>query len=128
MSQIEIYKTKDNQTEIEVKFEEETVWLSQAQLVELFKSSKANISEHLKSIFKSGELESGATVRNFRTVRKEGKRQVTRNIEHYNLEVIISVGYRVKSKRGTHPDNHRDRQWATHRLRELLVQGHLQYF
>src|ERR1039458_2180348 len=90
MNQIEIYKDKDNQTQIEVKFEEDTVWLNQAQLVVLFGSSKANISEHLSNIFDSIELESGATVRKFRTVRKEGKRTISRNIDYYNLDVIRS--------------------------------------
>ncbi|MGN6802131.1 MAG: virulence RhuM family protein [Ginsengibacter sp.] len=95
------------------------MWLSQAELVELFISSKANISEHLKNIFKSGELDSRATVRKFRTVRREGNREVTRNIEHYNLDVIISVGYRVNTKRGV-----QFRQWATQRLKEYLVKGY----
>ncbi len=119
MNKIEIYKTKDNQTQVEVRFDEDTVWLSQSQLVELFKSSKANISEHLTSIFNSGELEISSTVRNFRTVRREGKRQVTRNIDHYNLDVIISIGYRVNTKRGI-----QFRQWATQRLKDYLVQGY----
>lgn len=116
MSEIIIYQTPDSQTQVEVQFEDETVWLSQAQLVDLFKSSKANISEHLKSIFKSGELESKATVRKFRTVRNEGNRKVTRDIEHYNLDVIISVGYRVNTIRGI-----QFRQWATQRLKDYLV-------
>jgi len=119
MNQIEIYKSKDNQTQVEVRFDEDTVWLSQAQLVDLFQSSKANISEHIKGIFSSGELETGATVRKFRTVRTEGKRQVTRDIEHFNLDVIISVGYRVNTARGI-----QFRQWATQRLKEYLVKGY----
>jgi len=119
MNQIEIYKTKDNETQVEVRFGEDTVWLSQAQLVDLFKSSKANISEHIKSIYASGELETTATVRKFRTVRTEGKRQVTREIEHFNLDIIISVGYRVNTARGI-----QFRQWATHRLKDYLVKGY----
>src|SRR5690348_1513192 len=100
MNEIEIYKAEDGHVSVEVRFEGESVWLTQAQLVVLFKSSKANISEHLKSIFQSGELDEEATVRKFRTVRKEGKRQVSRGIDHYNLDVIISVGYRVNTKGG----------------------------
>jgi prophage maintenance system killer protein len=119
MNQIEIYKDKDNQTQIEVKFEEDTVWLNQAQLVVLFGSSKTNISEHLSNIFDSIELESGATVRKFRTVRKEGKRTISRNIDYYNLDVIISIGYRVNGKRGI-----QFRQWATQRLKDYLVKGY----
>ena len=92
MSEILIYQSPDNQTVVEVKFDNETVWLTQLQLVELFQSSKANISEHIKSIFQSGELMQEATVRNFRTVRQEGKRTVSRDLEHYNLDIIISPG------------------------------------
>lgn len=116
MSEILLYQLPDKQTRVEVKFEVETVWLLHAQLVELFASSKANISEHIKSIFQTGELEAEATVRKFRTVRKEGKRSVERQVEHYNLDVIISVGYRVKSKPGT-----QFRQWATKRLKDFLI-------
>ena len=119
MNEIEICKAEDGKVAIDVRFEGESVWLTQAQLVDLFKSSKANISEHLKSIFQSGELDDKATVRKFRTVRKEGQREVSREIEHYNLDAIISVGYRVNSKRGT-----AFRIWATQRLREYLVQGY----
>ncbi len=119
MNEIEIYTTPDGKTELQVRFDVDTVWLSQAQLVDLFQSSKANISEHIKGIFASGELESGATVRNFRTVRMEGKRQVTREIEHYNLDAIISVGYRVNTARGI-----QFRQWATQRLKDYLVLGY----
>lgn len=118
-NQIQIYKSTDNQIQIEVRFEEETVWLTQAQLVELFKSSKANISEHIKSIYQTGELQPEATVRKFRTVRQEGSRKVSRELEYYNLDVIISVGYRVNTKRGI-----QFRQWATQRLKEYLVQGY----
>lgn len=119
MSEISIYKTSDGKTEVEVRLEEETVWLSQAQLVDLFQSSKANISEHIKAIFISEELKAESTVRNFRTVRTEGKRKVTREIEHYNLDVIISVGFRVNSRRGI-----QFRQWANQRIKDYLVRGY----
>ncbi len=117
--QIEIYKGEDGKTQIEVKFEAETVWLTQAQIVELFQSSKANISEHSKNIFEEGELDRQRTVRKFRTVRTEGKKQVSRQLEYYNLDLIISIGYRVNSKRGT-----QFRQWATQRLKDYLAQGY----
>lgn len=116
---IEIYETADRETQIEVKFEEDTVWLNQAQIVKLFNSSKANISEHISSIYSTNELNEQATVRKFRTVQKEGNREVTRNIEHYNLDVIISVGYRVNTKRGI-----QFRQWASKRLKDYLIQGY----
>ena len=119
MNEIEIYKDKDNQTQIEVKFEEDTVWLNQAQLADLFKGSRTNIVEHIKNIYKTGELEELSTCRKFRQVRKEGKRSVERQIDHYNLDIIISVGYRINSKRGT-----QFRQWATQRLKEYLVKGY----
>jgi death-on-curing family protein len=119
MNQIEIYKTKDNQTEVEVKFEEETVWLTQQQLASLFKQTKQNISLHINNCFREKELDKNATVKESLTVQKEGKRTVKRKIEYYNLDVIISVGYRVKSIRGT-----QFRQWATQRLRDYLVQGY----
>lgn len=118
-NQILIYISPNNNTEVSVQFQGETVWLSLNQIVELFGSSKANISEHLKHIFEDGELEELATVRKFRTVQKEWEREVSREIEHYNLDAIISVGYRVNSKQGT-----AFRIWATTRLREYLVQGY----
>lgn len=104
---------------LEVRLEDETVWLSQAQIVELFASSKANISEHIKNIFDSKELSREATVRNFRTVRQEGARSVTRTIEFFNLDVIISVGYRVNTVRGI-----QFRQWANKVLKEYLLRGY----
>ncbi|NLN77133.1 MAG: virulence RhuM family protein [Armatimonadetes bacterium] len=113
-----IYQTEDGLTRVRVMFEGETVWLTQAQMVDLFQSSKANISEHIKRVFEEGELDAAATVRKFRTVQMEGSRQVERLIDHYNLDVIISVGYRVKSLRGT-----QFRIWATQRLREYIVKG-----
>lgn len=117
-NKIEIYTSPDGSTQIEVQFEGETVWLNQRQLMDLFQSSKANISEHIKGIFRSGELFTEATVRKFRTVRQEGKRMVSREIEYYNLDVIISIGYRVNSKRGIE-----FRQWATKRLKDYLIEG-----
>lgn len=117
-SEILLYQSEDGQLKIEVRMENETVWLTQADMVELFQSSKSNISEHIKHIFEEGELQEDSTVRKFRTVRLEGNRQVEREIEHYNLDVIISVGYRVKSLRGT-----QFRIWATERLREYLIKG-----
>lgn len=119
-NQVQIFQGIDNKIKVQVRFEEETVWLTQSQLIELFDSSKANISEHIKSIFQSNELEEAATVRKFRTVQMEGKRNIERSRLHYNLDVIISVGYRVNTKRGT-----QFRQWATQQLKEYLVQGYL---
>ncbi len=119
MNQIEIYKTKDGQTQVDVKFEEDTVWLNQYQLAELFLGSRTNIVEHIKNIYNEGELDKEATCRKFRQVQKEGKREVERNIDHYNLDLIISVGYRINSKRGT-----QFRQWATQRLKDYLVKGY----
>lgn len=113
-----LYVGDDGKPRIEVKFQGETAWLTQAQLVELFQSSKANISEHISNIFAEGELMAAATVRKFRTVRLEGGREVAREIEHYNLDMIISLGYRVKSKVAT-----QFRIWATERLREYIVKG-----
>ena len=117
-NEIIIYKPNETLA-LDVRVMDETVWLSQAQLVELFGSSKANISEHLKHIFDSGELEKEATVRKFRTVRFEGNRSVTRNIEFFNLDVIISVGYRVNTIRGI-----QFRQWANRILKEYLLRGY----
>lgn len=109
----------DETLAIDVRVEDESVWLTQGQIVELFTSSKANISEHLKHIFDSGELDRTATVRNFRTVRQEGNRCVTRTLEFFNLDVIISVGYRVNTVKGI-----RFRQWANKILKEYLLKGY----
>jgi len=117
-SEILLYQSYDGKIKIQVRLQDNTVWLTQADMVELFQSSKSNISEHIKRIFEEGELQPESTVRKFRTVRTEGNRQVEREIEHYNLDVIISVGYRVKSLRGT-----QFRMWATERLREYLIKG-----
>ena len=94
-NEILIYQTEDGQTKIDVKLEDETVWLTQAQLCELYQTSKSNISEHIKHIFEEGELEENSVVRKFRTTAADGKNY---NIIHYNLDMIISLGYRVKSK------------------------------
>ena len=117
--EIVIFKTEDNQIQIDVRLEEETVWLTQNQMVSLFNSSKANISEHIKFIYQEGELEKNSTVRKFRTVKIEGRRKVTRELDYYNLDVIISVGYRVKSKRGT-----QFRIWANRVLKDYLLKGY----
>ncbi len=109
----------DSTTSLDVRVAEETVWLTQAQIVELFTSSKANVSEHLKHIFESKELDKEATVRKFRTVRIEGGRSVNRNLEYFNLDVIISVGYRVNTKRGI-----QFRQWANKILKDHLLRGY----
>jgi prophage maintenance system killer protein len=119
MSEIVIYKSDTNQIEVSVQFDKDTVWLTQAQIVHIFDSSKANISEHIKNIFSTGELNEQATVRKFRTVQKEGNREVERNRTHYNLDVIISVGYRVNSKKGT-----AFRIWANSVLKQYLVKGY----
>lgn len=117
-SEILIYQTPDGQTKIQTRLENETVWLTQAQMAELFGKAKSTISEHIKNIFTEGELDENSTVRKFRTVQIEGNREVERELEYYNLDVIISVGYRVKSLQGT-----KFRQWATARLREYIVKG-----
>jgi death-on-curing family protein len=117
MNQVEIYQTKDKQ--IEVKFEGDSVWLSLNQLSELFEKHKSVISRHLKNIFISKELSRNSTVAKNATVQKESGREVVRNIEYYNLDAIISVGYRVNSKRGTE-----FRQWATKRLKDHLIKGY----
>ena len=117
-SEILIYQNQNGNIKIDVRLEDETVWLTQSQLCELFQKSKATISEHIKNVFDEGELDSGATVRKFRIVQQEGNRQVERELEHYNLDVIISVGYRVKSPQGT-----QFRIWATQRLKEYIIKG-----
>ena len=117
-SEILIYQNHEGSIKVDVRLEEETVWLTQTQLCELFQKSKATISEHIKNIFEEGELESSSTVRKFRTVQMEGTRSVERELEYYNLDVIISVGYRVKSQQGT-----QFRIWATQRLKEYIIKG-----
>ena len=116
--EIVIFKTSDEKISIDVRFEGETVWLTQAQLVDLYGSSKGNVSEHIKHIFEEGELTKEATVRKFRTVQTEGNRSVEREVEYYNLDMIISLGYRIKSKIAT-----QFRQWATKLLNEYIRKG-----
>lgn len=116
--EILIYQTDDGQTNIEVKIEDDTVWLTQQQMSELFQTSRTNVVEHIKHIYEDGELDEISTCRNFRQVRKEGNREVTRQIPHYNLDMIISLGYRIKSVIAT-----RFRQWATQRLKEYMIKG-----
>ena len=114
----EIVLFKDGELQLEVNIKDETVWLTQAQMVELFQTSRTNVVEHIKHIYEDGELEEKATCRNFRHVRKEGSREVTRELPFYNLDMIISVGYRVKSKRGI-----QFRQWATKVLKDYMIKG-----
>lgn len=113
-----LYQTEDGTTKIEVRLQDETVWLSQKLLAELFQKDVRTINEHIANIYEEGELTPVSTIRNFRIVQSEGNRQVTRDIDHYNLDVIISVGYRIKSHRGT-----QFRIWATQRLREYIIKG-----
>lgn len=113
-----IYQSADGKIKIDVRFERETVWLSLDQMATLFGRDKSTISRHVKNVFEEGELSLKATVANFATVQSEGNREVSRNIEYYNLDVIISVGYRVKSQQGT-----QFRIWATQRLREYIIKG-----
>jgi hypothetical protein len=117
-SELILYQTEDHRTRIEVRLENETVWLSLNQLAELFQRDKSVISRHIRNVFEEGELPSEAAVAKCATVQTEGARTVSREIEFYNLDVIISVGYRVKSQRGT-----QFRIWATQRLREYIVKG-----
>jgi len=119
MNEILIYRSNDNDVQIDVKFEHDTVWLTQQQMALLFSQTKQNISLHISNCFNEGELDRVSTVKESLTVQKEGNRNVKRNVQYYNLDVIISVGYRVKSKQGT-----QFRQWATQRLKEYLVQGY----
>lgn len=113
-----IYQSEDGQTHIEVRMEDETVWLSQQQMAELFQTSRTNVVEHIKHIYDDGELQEVATCRKFRQVQTEGTRQVSREIPFYNLDMIISLGYRVRSTIATH-----FRQWATQRLKEYIIKG-----
>ncbi len=117
-SEIILYQTDDGITKINVRLQDETVWLNLNQIGDLFQKAKSTISEHITNVFSEGELNEEATVRNYRTVQKEGNRDVERELAFYNLDVIISVGYRVKSQRGT-----QFRIWATQRLREYIVKG-----
>lgn len=116
---IVIYQSNDGLTKIDVKFEDETVWLTQQQMAELYKTSRTNVVEHIKHIYEEGELDKSSTCRNFRQVQTEGKRQVTRELLFYNLDMIISLGYRVKSHVAT-----QFRRWATELLKEYLKKGY----
>lgn len=118
-SQIEIYRIDKDNTEISVKLDGDTVWLNLIQMTDLFKRDKSVISRHINNIFKEGELRRNSTVANFATVQTEGNRKITRSIEYFNLDVIISVGYRVKSKRGTD-----FRIWANKVLKNYLIKGY----
>ncbi|MBQ2907579.1 MAG: virulence RhuM family protein [Bacteroidales bacterium] len=115
---IVIYQSEDGNTKINVNLQDETVWLSQQQLAELYQSSRTNIVEHIRNIYEEGELYEVSTCRNFRQVRREGKRDVCREIPFYNLDMIISLGYRIKSSIAT-----RFRIWATQRLKEYMIKG-----
>ncbi len=115
---IVIYQSEDGKTKIDVKLEEETVWLSQQQMAELFNTSRSNIIEHINNIYAEEELSKNLTCQNFRQVRKEGNRNVSREIPFYNLDMIISLGYRIKSKIATN-----FRKWATERLKEYMIKG-----
>lgn len=115
---IVIYQSENGDTKIDVRFQDETVWLTQAQMEELFGSSHANVVEHIKNIYAEGELDEESTCRKFRQVRREGNRDVTRDVLYYNLDMIISLGYRIKSSIAT-----QFRRWATERLKEYMIKG-----
>jgi prophage maintenance system killer protein len=119
LNQIKIFQAKDNQVEVSVQLDKETVWLNRSQLATLFDRDIKTIGKHITNVFKEGELSKEATVAKYATVQKEGDREVTRDVEHYNLDVIISVGYRVKSQRGT-----QFRIWANSILKDYLVKGY----
>ena len=116
--EILVYRTEDGRTRVECRFAEETIWMSQALIAELFQTTPQNITLHLQAIYGEGELEETATCKDYLLVRPEGTRLVRRSVKHYNLDVILAVGYRVRSERGT-----QFRRWATERLREYLVKG-----
>lgn len=115
---IVIYNTESNGTKVEVKLIDGNLWLTQEQIASLYNSSKSNISEHIKHILEEGELTLEATVRKFRTVQKEGEREVGRNIAYYNLDMILAIGYRVRSNIGTN-----FRKWATSTSKEYVAKG-----
>ena len=117
-SNIIIYQSEDGKTHIEVRVENETVWLTQQQMAELFQSSRTNVVEHIKHIYEEGELDEQSTCRKFRQVQTEGSRQVSRELPFYNLDMIISLGYRIRSIVATH-----FRRWATERLKEYIIKG-----
>ena len=113
-----VYQSSDGLTRVDVRFQDETVWLTQQQMADLFQTSRTNVVEHIQHIYEEGELSEEATCREFRQVRQEGKREVTRTLPFYNLDMIISLGYRVKSLVAT-----QFRQWATTRLKEYMLKG-----
>ena len=117
-SQLIIYQTEDGQTKIDVRFDGDTVWLTQTALAELFQTTKNNISQHVKNVFEEGEVDQRATVKKFLTVQTEGQREVKRELEYYNLDLIISIGYRIKSRVAS-----AFRIWATKHLHEFIVKG-----
>jgi hypothetical protein len=117
-NQILIYQSEDGSTRIEVNFTGDTVWLTQQQMAELYQTSRTNVVEHIRNIYEEGELTPEATCRNFRQVRQEGNRSVNREMTYYNLDMIISLGYRIKSVTATH-----FRKWATERLKEYIIKG-----
>lgn len=116
--QFQVYAAEDGRIKIDVRLADETIWLTQQQLAELFQTTAPNISMHIRNVYEDSELSSEGTVRKFLTVRQEGARAVQRNLDHYNLDMIISVGYRVKSHVAT-----RFRIWATQRLKEYIIKG-----
>lgn len=118
MSEILIYQNENGNIKVDVVFEDESVWLSQAQICEVFGKAKSTISEHINAIFEEGELERASTVRNYRTVQMEGKREVSRDVDFYNLDMIIAIGFRVRSTTGT-----RFRIWANDKLKEYITKG-----
>jgi hypothetical protein len=117
-SSLILYQTEDGSVRVQCRFENESIWLSQVQMAELFQTSVPNVNLHLKAIYDEGELAEGPTIQSYLIVRNEGKRQVSRQVLHYNLDAILAVGFRVRSQRGT-----QFRQWATARLKEYLVKG-----
>jgi hypothetical protein len=118
-NQIGIYQSPDGQTQIDVKFDQETIWLNQKQMADLFDKDSDTIGLHLKNIYSDGELDENLTTEYFSVVRQEGQRKIRRRIKFYNLDSIISIGYRVNSKKGT-----QFRIWATQRLKDYLVQSY----
>lgn len=117
-SELILYRTEDGKTKLEVRLQDETVWLTQKMMADLFQVAVPTINEHIKNIYEEGELMPAATIRKFLIVQKEGAREVSRNIDFYNLEMIVAVGFRVRSPRGT-----QFRKWATERINEYLVKG-----
>jgi hypothetical protein len=115
----EIILFEDENVKLEVNMQDDTVWLTQGQMVDLFKSSRSNISEHIKRIYEDSELDKNSTIRKFRTVQKEGNRNIIRNIEYYNLDMIISIGYRVNTKKGVI-----FRRWANKILKDYMLKGY----